>query len=59
MFPAFPSLLTLALGTVELELPSPTSLLKSCQLLLKSPRYEQVRTFGTWLMPVLQKAIVQ
>ncbi|KAF9070892.1 hypothetical protein BDP27DRAFT_1419656 [Rhodocollybia butyracea] len=46
-------------GTVELELPSPASLLKSCQLLLQSPRYEQVRTFGTWLMPVLQKAIVQ
>ncbi|KAF8828838.1 hypothetical protein HHX47_DHR3000082 [Lentinula edodes] len=43
----------------EIALPSPTSLLSSCQLLLNSPRYEQVRTFGTWLMPVLQKAIVQ
>ncbi|KIK68882.1 hypothetical protein GYMLUDRAFT_67582 [Collybiopsis luxurians FD-317 M1] len=44
-------------GTAELALPSPRSLFDSCKLLLDSPRYEQVRTFGTWLMPVLQKAI--
>ncbi|KAJ4468328.1 hypothetical protein J3R30DRAFT_3305964 [Lentinula aciculospora] len=44
-------------GTVESALPSPASLLRSCRLLLNSPRYEQVRTFGTWLMPVLQRAI--
>ncbi|KAJ3781694.1 hypothetical protein GGU10DRAFT_98188 [Lentinula aff. detonsa] len=46
-------------GTTASTLPSPSSLLGSCRLLLNSPRYEQVRTFGTWLMPVLQRAIVQ
>ncbi|KAJ3761793.1 hypothetical protein EV360DRAFT_37070 [Lentinula raphanica] len=40
-------------GTAEHTLSSPSSLSGSCCLLLKSPRYEQVRTFGTWLMPYL------
>ncbi|KAF5322492.1 hypothetical protein D9619_001365 [Psilocybe cf. subviscida] len=34
---------------------SPKSLLNHCQILMKATRFEQVRTFRQWLIPVIKK----
>jgi hypothetical protein len=38
---------------------STTSLLNRCQILMKATRFEQVRTFRQWLLPVFKKALTK
>ncbi|THV06762.1 hypothetical protein K435DRAFT_711026 [Dendrothele bispora CBS 962.96] len=44
-------------GDTSSSLPSITSLQDDCKLLLKATRYEQIRIFHGWLMPVFYKTV--
>ncbi|KAF8972899.1 hypothetical protein BDZ97DRAFT_2053658 [Flammula alnicola] len=46
-------------GTSVATWTSTTALLKQCQTLTKATRFEQVRTFRQWLLPVFKKRITR
>lgn len=46
-------------GDVASAASSSTALLESCSKLVSASRFEQVRTFRQWLLPILQKHIAE
>ena len=46
-------------GTPQCTLPSTTTLLTQCKTLISATRFEQVRTFRQWLLPVFKKHITK
>lgn len=46
-------------GSPLCTLPSTTTLLAQCKTLIAATRFEQVRTFRQWLLPVFRKHIVK
>jgi mediator of RNA polymerase II transcription subunit 12 len=44
-------------GSPQCPLPSTTTLLTQCKTLISATRFEQVRTFRQWLLPVFRKHI--
>ena len=53
------SLTKLDLGASTDVLRSPEALFQKCPFFLKAPRYEQVRTLKSWLLPILQDHITR